>query len=900
MKMKSLRHMSVVTIIFFGINFALPGFMQVALAAVPVTVTATGSSHSLAIKLDGTVWSWGDNTYGELGDGTNDYQYSPILIPGLTGVTAISAGYLHSMALKSDGTVWAWGWNAQGQLGNGTEIDSNVPVEVSGLTDVIAIDASRFHSLALKSDGTVWAWGQNTEGQLGDGTETNSSTPVQVITGLGGPALTGVIAIDGGGYHSLALKSDHTVWAWGMDGYGQVDGTLQAGIRDYPVQVPGISGITAISGGFNHSLALKSDGTVWAWGLNGTLSGGDEYGMRGNGTTTHTIAGVNKVLGAGGSGFLTDVIAIGAGQQGSQALKSDGTVWAWGRNYIGGEFGNGTYDNSAVPMQTSNVDLASSVTAFSVGENETLALKSDGTVWAWGYPNYAFVPSQVYFAEPAPNDCTFIGAAGGGDNTSFSDALNWETCNDVSPQSTDNAIIPGGFDVVLDAAQILNHLEVDDTSSLDLVTHSLTVSTEVNNFGTINVGSDNFNVYGTLINNTTGIVNGETGTVNVVVELDNYGIVNVNSATINMSGDNSYWYNEGTFNGNSGTINVSGDSSIWYNLGAFDGGTGTVNFNGTNQWIYGNTTFNNLTKETAVADSLFFDDTSTQTVTGTLTLNGASGNLLSLLSATPDSQWTIAPTGNRSISYVDVKDSNNTDTGTPILAGTGGVDSGNNLYWDFSGAGGGSSASSNSNGNIDIGCDATGSISLTAPTAITFDTKTTDFYNDSDASAVSVPGDGVDASHLKITDTRGYDAGAGSELTCGNGFTLSVESNGLQLYNVDNSDFDIQLGLGTASSAWTEGGSSSPTTLLGNVVHASSSNDSLITTSKDLVTSEEAFSGNVSLELSGGVLKAPAATAFGMRAADLTNPELNPFATWDYTSAIPTGNYTGTITFTLS
>ena len=183
----------------------------------------------------------------------------------LNGLIALATGDYHSLALKSDGTVWAWGYNYYGQLGDGSTTSSTTPVQVSGLSGVIALAGGYSHSLALKSDGTVWAWGSNYSGQLGDGSTTSSTTPVQVSN------LDGVVALAAGSYHSLALKSYDTVWAWGYNYYGQLgDGSTDSstGNRSTPVQVSGLRGVIALAGGGYHSLALKSDGTVWAWGRN--------------------------------------------------------------------------------------------------------------------------------------------------------------------------------------------------------------------------------------------------------------------------------------------------------------------------------------------------------------------------------------------------------------------------------------------------------------------------------------------------------------------------------------------------------------------------------------------------------------------------------------------------------
>jgi len=231
---------------------------------------------------------------------------------------------------------------------------------VSGLTGITAIAGGGAHSLALKNDGMVWAWGWNLYGQLGNGTNTDSNVPVQVSS------LTDIIAIAAGWEHSVALKNDGTLWAWGWNTYGELgDGTN--GDSNVPVQVSSVTAITAISGGESYSLAMKNDSTVWAWGYN-------YYGQLGNGTNTDSNVPVQV-------SSLTGIIAIAGGRVHSLALKNDGTVWAWGYN-ADGQLGNGTNADSNVPVQVSSL---TGIIAIAGGrEFHSLALKNDGTVWAWG------------------------------------------------------------------------------------------------------------------------------------------------------------------------------------------------------------------------------------------------------------------------------------------------------------------------------------------------------------------------------------------------------------------------------------------------------------------------------------------------------------------------------------
>lgn len=307
-------------------------------------LTSDGDAyHTLALKPDSTVWAWGYNRQGQLGDGTKQNRSRPVQVQGLTSAVDIAAGGQHSLAVRSDGTVWTWGANASGQLGDGTTSGSTTPVQVASLAGAVQVEGGRYHSLALLSDGTVWAWGSNTYGQLGDGTTTDRGTPVQVA------GLSGVVAIAGGGRHSLALLGDGTVRAWGSNASGQLgDGTTTD--RTTPVQVSGLSGVVTIAAGGFHSVALKSEASVWTWGNN-------EDGQLGDGTTTNRSLPVQVASLADGDG-------VAAGNVFTLAVLGDGSLYAWGSNDFG-QLGDGTTTTRLTPVSVGGSLAATRVAAGS-------------------------------------------------------------------------------------------------------------------------------------------------------------------------------------------------------------------------------------------------------------------------------------------------------------------------------------------------------------------------------------------------------------------------------------------------------------------------------------------------------------------------------------------------------
>jgi alpha-tubulin suppressor-like RCC1 family protein len=290
-------------------------------SAQPVTKIAAGGSQSFFLKSGGSLWVMGLNDKGQLGDTTYNPTNRPEKILG-TNVTAIAAGIHHTLFLKSDGSLWAVGDNESGELGDGTVnstgISSPEKIVASGVT---AIAAGEFHSLFLMSDKSLWAMGYNYDGELGDTTFSDSHVPEKIVT-------TNVTAIAAGEYHSLFLKSDGSLWAMGWNQFGQLgDGNSLRPDVNSPARIV-TTNVTAIAAGWNHSLFLKDDGSLWAMGNNA-------FGQLGDGTLNSTGTNSPEKI----------VTAIAAGQFHSVFLKSDGSFWGMGYN-SNGELGDRTLNNT--------------------------------------------------------------------------------------------------------------------------------------------------------------------------------------------------------------------------------------------------------------------------------------------------------------------------------------------------------------------------------------------------------------------------------------------------------------------------------------------------------------------------------------------------------------------------
>jgi alpha-tubulin suppressor-like RCC1 family protein len=291
-----------------------------------VSAGQSSGNHTLGLRANGTLWSWGLNTNGQLGDGTVTNKSSPVLVVGgFSDWTQVSSGLDHSLGIRANGIAWAWGKGSLGRLGTGDTTNRSSPVSVAGgFTDWNQISAGAYHSVGLRKNGTAWAWGSNLYGQLGNYTYSTQSrsSPVSVLGGF-----TDWIQLTAGGNHNLGLRANGTAWAWGGNGYGPVgDGTVNN--KSSPVSVVGaITNWIQLSAGAAHSIGLRSNGTAWTWGQN-------TAGQLGTGNTTNRSSPVSVV------GGFTNWVQLSAGT-GSFGIRGNGTAWAWGSNY-GGGLGDGS------------------------------------------------------------------------------------------------------------------------------------------------------------------------------------------------------------------------------------------------------------------------------------------------------------------------------------------------------------------------------------------------------------------------------------------------------------------------------------------------------------------------------------------------------------------------------
>ncbi len=328
---------------------------------------------------------WGDNRSGQIGNNvvvnmTDDFwktsaQTIPVNV--LDNVKAVSCGNDYTAAIKSDGSLWMWGDNRFGQLGNGgtgnkvdEDGDAHQTVPVKIMDDVSAVSCGTFCTAAIKTDGSLWMWGNNGSGLLGNGTEKNTSKPEKIMND--------VIAVSCGRSHTAAIKSDGSLWMWGNNLSGELGNNLKGNVKDYsgpyptvPVKV--MDNVIAIECGNGFTAAIKADGTLWMWGDNDK----GQLGNGGNGNIMHEIYG--NICQTVPERIMDNVSSVSCGDDYTAAIKKDGSLWMWGRNDFG-QLGNGTQVDTKTPGK-----VMDNVISISCGREHNVAVQSDGSVWTWGY-----------------------------------------------------------------------------------------------------------------------------------------------------------------------------------------------------------------------------------------------------------------------------------------------------------------------------------------------------------------------------------------------------------------------------------------------------------------------------------------------------------------------------------
>lgn len=321
-------------------------------------MVAKGSDHAIAVREDGTLWSWGQNKYGQLGDGSGFSTIVPIQIGTSSGWDKVYAKYDNSFAIMKDGSLWAWGMNGGGSLGDGTEGIKKTPVRIGTSTDWQSVEPSFGSTGAIKKDGSLWMWGENYNGHLGNGTKNKNIFPLKIGTNEKWKS------VSIGSSFVVAIKADNTLCGWGGNYYNQLGYTASADVLS-PIQIGSENNWMNVSCGGSHIIAIRTDGSLWAWGNN-------LGGQIGNGELNRYQADPTRV---GSENNWAKCYAI---EDWSIAIKTDGTLWSWGSGY-GHYNSEGVYKN--VPTQF-GVD-ADWLSVYP-SEEQSLAFKTDGSLWTWG------------------------------------------------------------------------------------------------------------------------------------------------------------------------------------------------------------------------------------------------------------------------------------------------------------------------------------------------------------------------------------------------------------------------------------------------------------------------------------------------------------------------------------
>ena len=326
---------------------------------------SSSASNSITTAALRYLYAWGNNNVGQLGLNNQTYYSSPKQVGSLGNWSAITVGGTFSLAIKTDGTLWSWGNNDQGELGLGNITRYSTPKQVGALTNWASITSGDQAVAAIKTDGSLWAWGQSNYGALGLGSGSANykfSSPTQV------GSLTNWSQVSAGGNFTLAIKTDGSLWAWGFNPYGNLG--LNTGTFSYfsPKQVGSLTNWLSVSAGNGHSLAIKTDGTLWSWGQNVT-------GELGIGNITNKYSPVQV-------GALTNWVSIKGLHYVSLGVKTDNSLWTWGYNGFN-QLGLGTTssDRYSSPMQVGSL---TNWLSLSGGQYHVSSIKTDGTLWGWG------------------------------------------------------------------------------------------------------------------------------------------------------------------------------------------------------------------------------------------------------------------------------------------------------------------------------------------------------------------------------------------------------------------------------------------------------------------------------------------------------------------------------------
>lgn len=324
-------------------------------------------ANSGAIRGDGTLWLWGYNGAGEIGNGTHGGQQStPLQVGTATNWRSVSVGDQFTLGIRTDGTLWAWGGNNRGQLGDGTTSEHDSPEQIGAATNWVSVSAGGGSTVAMRSDGSLWAWGDNTDGQVGDGTIGGLRMwPEQIgYTGDWKTAGTGQAGV------VWAIRTDGTLWTWGTNQVGQVGDGSQTD-RPVPTEIGSAATWKSATVGGGHVVATGTDATLWSWGYNSN-------GQVGNGTSG------GNVLAPALIGPAHNWKAVSAGQYHTVIIRTDGSLWAWGDN-AAGELGDGTTVSQNTPER---IGTATTWQSVSAGFGATFAIQANGTLWGWGTNGY--------------------------------------------------------------------------------------------------------------------------------------------------------------------------------------------------------------------------------------------------------------------------------------------------------------------------------------------------------------------------------------------------------------------------------------------------------------------------------------------------------------------------------